>query len=64
MTREENTTSVILPAGTPAPDFALVSGADQTVKLSDLRGQPVILAFYPADFSPTCTDQMGLYNEL
>ena len=50
--------------GEPAPDFALHSTPDQTVSLSELRGRPVILAFYPADWSPVCGDQMGLYNEV
>jgi peroxiredoxin len=54
----------ILKAGTEAPDFTLSSAPDETITLSDLRGQPVILAFYPADWSPTCSDQMGLYNEV
>jgi peroxiredoxin len=53
-----------LPAGTPAPDFALKSTPDQTVKLNEFRGRPVVLAFYPADWSPVCGDQMGLYNEM
>lgn len=53
-----------LPAGKPAPDFALHSTPDQTVRLSEFRGRPVVLAFYPADWSPVCGDQMGLYNEL
>jgi peroxiredoxin len=53
-----------LPAGTPAPDFTLYSTPDQTLSLSDFLGQPVILAFYPADWSPVCGDQMSLYNEL
>jgi len=53
-----------LPAGTPAPDFELRSTADETTRLSDLRGRPVVLVFYPADFSPTCTDQLGLYQML
>src|SRR6267143_1768383 len=53
-----------LPAGTPAPDFTLHSTPDQSVSLGDFRGQPVILAFYPADWSPVCGDQMALYNEL
>ena len=56
--------SAILAAGTPAPDFALRSTPDQTVRLSELRGRPVILAFYPADWSPVCGDQMALYNEI
>ena len=53
-----------LPAGTPAPDFELRTTPDQTVSLSDFRGRPVILAFYPADWSPVCGDQMALYNEI
>lgn len=54
----------ILAPGTPAPDFSLHSTPDQLVSLSDFRGQPVILAFYPADWSPVCGDQMALYNEI
>ncbi len=54
-----------LPPGTPArPDFTLHSTPDQTLSLRELRGNPVILAFYPADWSPVCGDQMSLYNEL
>jgi peroxiredoxin len=53
-----------LKAGTPAPDFELNSTPDQRVKLSDFRGQRLILAFYPADWSPVCGDQLALYNEL
>jgi peroxiredoxin len=53
-----------LKAGTPAPDFSLPSTPDQKVSLSELRGKPVVLVFYPADWSPVCTDQLGLYNEL
>ena len=53
-----------LAAGTPAPDFTLHTTPDQTVSLSDFRGRPVILAFYPADWSPVCRDQMTLYNEV
>jgi peroxiredoxin len=54
----------VLAAGTPAPDFSLHATPDQLVSLRDFRGRPVILAFYPADWSPVCGDQMGLYNEL
>jgi len=54
----------VLAAGTPAPDFKLRSTPDQFVTLTDLRGAPVILAFYPADWSPVCGDQMALYNEM
>lgn len=54
---------MILPKGETAPDFELNSTPDQTLRLSDLRGRRVILAFYPADWSPVCSDQMALYNE-
>lgn len=53
-----------LSAGTPAPDFRLARTPDQTLSLRELRGRPVILAFYPADWSPVCGDQMALYNEV
>jgi peroxiredoxin len=53
-----------VPAGTTAPDFELRSGPDQTIALSSLRGRPVILAFYPEDWSPVCSDQMALYQEV
>src|SRR6202451_2390511 len=54
----------LLSPGTPAPDFALPVTPDQKLSLSELRGRPVILAFYPADWSPVCGDQMALYNEI
>jgi peroxiredoxin len=54
----------ILSPGTQAPDFTLHVTPDQTLSLSELRGRPVILAFYPADWSPVCGDQMALYNEM
>ena len=53
-----------LPPGTEAPDFELPSTPDQKVSLSEFRGQPVILAFYPEDWSPVCSDQMALYQEV
>ena len=56
--------SSALPPGTVAPDFKLHSTPDQLVSLTEMRGAPVILAFYPADFSPVCGDQMALYNEI
>jgi peroxiredoxin len=59
-----NHRSTALPAGVAAPDFSLKSTPDQTVNLSEFRGQPVVLAFYPADWSPVCGDQMALYNEM
>jgi peroxiredoxin len=56
--------SNILPAGKSAPNFTLPVTPDQKLSLQELRGQPVILAFYPADWSPVCGDQMALYNEV
>src|SRR5688572_29347454 len=56
--------SGMLRAGTPAPDFALNATPDQVLRLSELRGRPVILVFYPADWSPVCGDQVALYNEM
>jgi len=53
-----------LASGTEAPEFTLHSTPDQAVSLRDFRGRPVILAFYPADWSPVCGDQMALYNEI
>ena len=43
--------------GTAAPDFALASEAGETVRLSSLRGKPVVLYFYPRDDTPGCTTQ-------
>ena len=54
----------ILQPGTRAPELSLHVTPDQKLALSELRGNPVILAFYPADWSPVCGDQMALYNEI
>ncbi len=54
----------ILGSGTRAPDFTLPVTPDQKVSLSDFRGRPVVLVFYPADWSPVCGDQLALYNEI
>jgi peroxiredoxin len=56
--------SRILSPGTAAPAFTLASGPEQRASLADFRGRPVVLAFYPADWSPVCGDQMALYNEV
>jgi peroxiredoxin len=53
-----------LPPGTEAPDFELPSTPDQIVSLVEFRGRPVILAFYPEDWSPVCSDQLALYQQL
>ena len=54
----------LLSPGTRAPDFTLPSTPDQRVSLSEFLGQRVILAFYPADWSPVCGDQLTVYNEI
>jgi peroxiredoxin len=59
--KKESGSSSILAPGRKAPNFSLNSTPDQKVSLKDFRGQPVILAFYPADWSPVCTDQLSLY---
>jgi peroxiredoxin len=53
-----------LPPGTEAPDFELAATPNQTLSLAEFRGRPVILAFYPEDWSPVCSDQMALYQEV
>ena len=52
-----------LEPGSRAPDFALKDTPDQTVRLEDLRGHPVVLMFYPADFSPVCGNETQIFNE-
>jgi peroxiredoxin len=54
----------LLASGTKAPNFTLHVTPDQTLSLGDLAGKPVIIAFYPADWSPVCGDQLALYNEV
>jgi peroxiredoxin len=63
-TTDSAKTHDLLPVGAQAPDFTLHSTPDQTVTLSDFRGKPVVLVFYPADWSPVCGDQVALYNEM
>jgi peroxiredoxin len=53
-----------LAVGTHAPGFELPSTPEQKVSLADLRGRPAILVFYPEDWSPVCSDQLALYQEL
>src|SRR5580692_2618215 len=57
-------TPSILKPGSGAPDFTLKSTPDQTVSLREFRGRPVVLAFYPSDWSQVCSDQMGLYAQV
>jgi peroxiredoxin len=51
-----------LAVGTKAPEFTLRDANNELVSLSDLRGSPVVLVFYPLDWSPTCSDQLSLYQ--
>jgi peroxiredoxin len=48
--------------GERAPEFTLPSAPGEKLSLDDLRGGPTVLAFYPADWSPVCGDQMSLYQ--
>jgi peroxiredoxin len=59
-----DTSSTPAAVGQPAPDFSLHSTPDQIVSLAQLRGRPIVLVFYPADWSPVCGDQVALYNEM
>ena len=54
----------MLTTGITAPDFELYSSPYQKIRLNELQGKKIILAFYPADWSPVCGDQMNLYNEM
>lgn len=56
--------SQLLASGLPAVDFTLKATPNLNVTLSEYRGRPVILVFYPADWSPVCGDQLALYNEV
>jgi peroxiredoxin len=51
-----------LPVGTRAPDFELLDANGKRVRLSDFKGRPVVLVLYPLDWSPTCSDQLSLYQ--
>lgn len=54
----------ILTPGHTAPAFKLRVTPDQLLSISELRGRRVVIAFYPADWSPVCGDQMALYNQI
>ena len=54
----------MLDPGADAPDFSLLDQDGQRVSLEDLRGQTSVLVFYPLDFSPVCTDQLNVYDEV
>jgi len=50
--------------GAEAPDFSLPDQDGKTVSLADLRDQTSVLVFYPMDWSPVCTDQLNVYQEV
>jgi peroxiredoxin len=54
----------VIEPGAPAPEFTLPDQDGKQVSLADFRGQRVVLVFYPADFSPVCTDQLSVYQEV
>jgi peroxiredoxin len=54
----------VVPAGLPAPDFTLARFEAEPFTRSDLEGRTTVLVFYPYAFSPVCTDQLGVYDEL
>jgi len=54
----------MIAAGTPAPDFTLRDQDGEEVSLADFKGGKVLLVFYPFDFSPVCSDQLSLYQEV
>lgn len=54
---------MILEKGTKAPDFELFSEPDKKMGLKDYRGKILIIAFYPADWSPVCSDELAIFNE-
>ena len=54
----------LIEAGTTAPDFSLPDQDGNKVSLADFAGRKLVLCFYPLDFSPVCTDQLSLYQEV
>ena len=54
----------MIAAGEPAPEFSLARGDGSPFTRSDLEGQTTVLVFYPFAFSPVCTDQLNLYEEV
>jgi peroxiredoxin len=54
----------MIAAGQPAPDFTLRNQDGEKISLADFRGRKVLLVFYPLDFSPVCSDQLAVYQEV
>ena len=55
---------MVVEAGNPAPDFTLRTGEGEPFTREQLLGRTTVLVFYPFAFSPVCTDQLSLYNDL
>jgi peroxiredoxin len=54
----------VIEPGVKAPDFSLPDQDGNEVSLDSFAGRKLVLAFYPLDFSPVCTDQLGIYQEV
>jgi peroxiredoxin (alkyl hydroperoxide reductase subunit C) len=54
----------VIPSGTPAPEFTLKRDDGSDFTRADLEGKTTVLVFYPFAFSPVCTDQLNLYEEV
>lgn len=54
----------MIAVGEKAPDFSLLNHKGEEVSLSGFRGRRVLLVFYPSDFSPVCSDQLSIYQEV
>jgi peroxiredoxin len=54
----------MIEAGTPAPDFSLPDQDGNMVSLGDFADRKLVLTFYPLDFSPVCSDQLSIYQEV
>jgi peroxiredoxin (alkyl hydroperoxide reductase subunit C) len=54
----------MIAVGEPAPDFTLRNQDGEKVSLEDFRGRKLLLVFYPQDFSPVCSDQLSVYQEV
>jgi peroxiredoxin (alkyl hydroperoxide reductase subunit C) len=54
----------VIDSGTPAPSFKLATEDGGSVTEKDLKGERTVLVFYPFAFSPVCTDQFNLYEEV
>jgi peroxiredoxin len=54
----------VIEPGTQAPDFSLPDSEGNMIGLGDFAGRKLVLCFYPLDFSPVCSDQLSIYQEV